>query len=808
MGLLNASDWGNMVVDLIENIILLKPSVSKSSDEEARLIADLVGAWNVVCRAAGNLEDLPTYESTSFNWSHLPTIWLKDTVKAYRRDGAQKTFNLLTPSFHGRQTYSIPIIAAATFRLYTEHNPNSEGFLGAKPLAMLLANVIRTPGLNIEQYTSGADRPAGKIVCDYAAEQWPYLKELAEKMAGQGPMQSSRAEETFNEPSQLSQNRNDGIVGTKAQIDSVTRVGDNIVEVKAQHSSQKAEEHGEHDSYIRDHRATVNGAAVEPTAQKSRGAALKETTEPKSFNLIQPAVPASTTIVQHPTIRKAQESDMLEDVEFRHPVEKKTKMNIQNMRSKLDKAVREQDGGKLDQLWAVASQWRIQASSDDAKNKKPSGGVLTPFLFNKFIFSYMALRHPNRAIEVWNTMLKNEIRPNSATWTAMLVGGRVSRDAKAFDQIWLQMQTRNVELTSEAWSVRITGLIESWRIDDGVRTLNEMGQVWIAAAKAKYPKLKPEELLRLEESMVKGAAKPSIDTVNLTVVALIKRHKSEGVRPVLDWAARFGIAPTSFTYNILLRPLIRAGDTKGASRLIKEMGESGIAPDAGTFVTIIDETLRAEENYTIEEQKSTIDQIFNEMEAAGLEPSQGVYGHIIHGLIDNLNKTGSSDLTVVHAVIARMAKQGLHPGSVEYTDIASFLFRQSPPDIAAVDQLIARSRLNDKVLGHMFWDCILEGYARAGETPKAMQIYKEIRSRRSEMTNTKFAWRAMSELVLALTRDGDWDVAREVVRQRRIDAGGIAVRGRMGGNIMEVEFWELMKELGLLEEKAAEGSGV
>jgi pentatricopeptide repeat protein len=241
----------------------------------------------------------------------------------------------------------------------------------------------------------------------------------------------------------------------------------------------------------------------------------------------------------------------------------------------------------------------------------------------------MALAHPNRAIDVWNTMVKNGIRPDSAAWTAMLSGARVARDLKALDQIWTQMCATKIELTKDAWTARVCGLIECRMIGRGLQALDDMGRIWLTEAKARYPKLSQDELVHLEESMVKGVTKPSIETINVAVNVLMRQGKKDAASRVLAWASRFGIAPSAFTYNMLLRPLIRSGDRKAAMNLVKEMEAAGVPPDAGTFVAVIDDALRGAENYTIEEQQSIVASIFEEMTSLGLAVSKGLYGHII-----------------------------------------------------------------------------------------------------------------------------------------------------------------------------------
>lgn len=735
------------MLNLIESILNLSSPPNTFANEVEQLLADLVGAWNVVCRFAGNMDDLPSYESTMLDWSNVPRITQYKTVKAFRQDGIEKCFGLLTPSFYHRHTTHLPAITISTFALLS-HYSSSIAPSDVQHLKDVLARVLSSPGLNIEQYASRASRSSHWVVYEYACTQW------------------------------------------------------NNVEGDAGRITQESHAAAQKESLLSDSKLVSSGTTTQDSVQLDMAALGRADGMSGHVDLV-----ASRTDNMGDAVAKSTAArTSMESIAFRNPVERKTRVSIQSMRTRLDKAVGDRDVEQANQLWATASEWRFQPRSNEDKLKKQGGSVLTVYLLNKFIYSFMALRQPNRAIDVWNAMMRNGVRPDIDAWNAMLSGGRISRDGTAFDKIWQQMCSRNVGLNKDSWNIRIGGLIDMWKVQDGLRTLDEMGHIWLCNAKTQHPKLKQDQLFRLEDTLVRGAVKPGIETVNMTVAALLKKKKADAVRPVLTWATRFGIAPSAFTYNVLLRPLIRSGDTTAAKALIQEMKVADVSPDAGTFVTIIDETLRAEDEYTAEEQANAINQIFQEMEAAGLEPTQGLYGHIIHGLIDNLKKHGSTDLSVVNTVMTRMASQGWQPGSVEYTELAKFLFDQYPPDIAGVDALIARSRLNAKSLNHVFWDSVLEGYARTGETAKAMQVYQESKQKGGwQADHSKIAWRAHRELLMALTRDGDWDTAKAVVAHKILENGGVVLKSshdtRTQGHVSQFAFWELARSLNLLEKE-------
>ena len=61
----------------------------------------------------------------------------------------------------------------------------------------------------------------------------------------------------------------------------------------------------------------------------------------------------------------------------------------------------------------------------------------------------------------------------------------------------------------------------------------------------------------------------------------------------------------------------------------------------------------------------------------------------------------------------------------------------------------------------------------------------------------------MQELILALTRNGEWETARTVVRHKIIENGGALPADFDGGNEKQhsqLGFWNLARELELMSE--------
>lgn len=447
-----------------------------------------------------------------------------------------------------------------------------------------------------------------------------------------------------------------------------------------------------------------------------------------------------------------------------------------------------QNPGQVDKLWSEVMHYPVYKQPDGTVEtydpKYVPGGTLGVGICNYFILVYMALRQPNSAINVWNHMINNDLQPNLATWDSMLSGCKLGRDPKALEGIWAKMQALKIQPDVVCWTTRVSGLIECNKVAESIRALDEMGRSWLAAARNKYGDKKIEALQGVDD--IEGVVKPTIATINAAVAGLLRRHKPEEAHRVLAWAGKFGIHPDVYTYNTLLRPLIRDGQVKQAMGLLQQMQRDGIEADVVTFTTILEETFRYSKSHTVEEQQEIIADVFTEMEAAGIKASLHTYGKIIYQLLLNNN----IDSTAVQAVMARMAKQGLQPGPHIYTMLVEHHFSQSPPDLDAVRALIERSRLETGSVDHIFWDRVIEGYAFLGDTASAMRILGKAQGSRS--------WVTLQHVLTALVKNEEWDTAKTLVRNAKIDSGGVIgaeVKGKPGQH----GFWRLVAELDLLD---------
>jgi pentatricopeptide repeat protein len=458
---------------------------------------------------------------------------------------------------------------------------------------------------------------------------------------------------------------------------------------------------------------------------------------------------------------------------------------ISFVNNRLHEAFRSKNRRQVEELWADVVQWPVALNTDESISSQR--GTLSAELCNYFILVYMGLRQPNRAIDVWNHMIQNRMVPSLATWDSMMSGCRAAKDPVALEGVWRKMQTARVQPDIVCWTTRISGLMACHRLDDALRALDEMGRKWLEAAQKEYPHIPSNKLPMVDG--VKGAVKPTIETVNAAIVGAFRHQRKEYAQQILAWAGNYGITPDVHTYNILLRPLLKAGQTQQAMSLLQQMQKAGIEADIATYTTILDETFRFASDLSPEEQKEMVFGVFDEMESAGLKANLYTYGKILNALL----QSESEDMSVVNIVLERMAQFGLEPSAHIYTDLVQHYLSRDPPQLDAARSTIERASMVIGSVDVIFWDRVVEGYSRVGETAAALRIVRKVRD-----TGSSVSWLALKELLNALARNEEWDMARALVRDQIVDTGGPLspeVKGKEGQHL----FWRVAGELYLLD---------
>ncbi|KAH6719770.1 hypothetical protein BKA61DRAFT_222082 [Leptodontidium sp. MPI-SDFR-AT-0119] len=465
-------------------------------------------------------------------------------------------------------------------------------------------------------------------------------------------------------------------------------------------------------------------------------------------------------------------------------------IRVSHINRRLHEAYTTRNLRRVDEIWSDVSQWPVDTSG--VEGPPAEQGKMSLALANYLILVYMSLRQPNRAIDVWNHMVNNGLTPTLRTWDSMMSGCVAGKDAKALEQVWTKMRKSQVVPDVICWATIVGGLITCRKADAGVAALDEMGRIWIEAARKKYPKMDQPQLQFM--TGVEGAVKPSIEVVNAAIGGLFKNNLPNAAYKVLTWAGKFGIAPDVNTYNTILGSLIREGRSKEAMALLQRMLKTGVQPDSYTFTTILDETFRSIEGLTPEEITAIVQGVFSEMKLAGVKPTIQIYGKIIRQLLSN--DGASVDMATINAVVDTMHEQGIDANAHIYTMLLEQHFAQVPPNINAVRNIIERASNTQGGTDEIFWDRAIEGYARNNETGPAMRILGKVQASKG-----KVGWTAMRLLLLALVENQEWDLARTLVNNAVIDSGApVPVEGQGFERQLNWEFWRLARNFGLVEQ--------
>lgn len=444
-----------------------------------------------------------------------------------------------------------------------------------------------------------------------------------------------------------------------------------------------------------------------------------------------------------------------------------------NIMRKINTGLGMRDSDAVEDAWARF--WGPEAvPSDDRKAELQKMDLV----FHHFIMAFTALHRPQRAIEIWESMTRVGARPTTRTWTSLIEGCRRSKNAVGIENVWRKLQASGLEVDEQAWSARVVGLISCGEPEAGLRALDEM----------------------LHQS------KLTIAPINAAVSALIRLNAMSAARTVLDWAAKNNIEPDIMTFNTLLRPLVLEGNAAQIDSMLKMMKDKGVEPDAATYTVLLEGVIGGSQDADPAEKVKSVNDLFAEMEAAGVPANMQTFGRMFHLL---LSEPGASSYEAVDAVRRHVHSKGLHMSTQMHTILLDHYFSLDPPNLAAVEDLMNNDRLEWRMLvrrglDKIFWERVIKGYATAGETERAFKIFEQVNNIGSALTLG-----TLSTLLRALVRAGKMDEARktvETVKRHREnsyvypgEAESLAIaRQRPRGRYWRHAFWAYAVECGLL----------
>lgn len=409
--------------------------------------------------------------------------------------------------------------------------------------------------------------------------------------------------------------------------------------------------------------------------------------------------------------------------------------------------------------------------------------VMPSKLYRHFLTLFMELRHSQRALEVWNTMVKSHVQPDVQSWSAMLQGCANAKDPHTLETLWERMRASGVVPDTQAWTIRIEGLMSRGKWTKGYQAFIQMVREWETSERTGHIQQGGESVAASRKDIV-IAAKPNVRTINVVIKGLAqyksngrseqdKQEREDNIGAVLRWGRANGIEPDSFTFNPLIKQAIQNGKPERALDLLSQMEAMKIQPDVATYTLILDAIFKYNyRNVPVTEQREAVIMVLEEMEKRGLEPS----AHTFATIIDRLLKV-YGNLDAALGVLADMVRKDKDVPALVYTSLATYYFSQPKPDLNAVEALWTlvkgqASRRRDQ----FFYDRMVSGYAKADEVSRMMYFLFQM-GKEEKVTG----WTSLVDVVQALARAGDWhrvrsvvmDVEREKewVRARRNDKG-------------------------------------
>lgn len=403
-------------------------------------------------------------------------------------------------------------------------------------------------------------------------------------------------------------------------------------------------------------------------------------------------------------------------------------------------------------------------------------------LFSQFLSAFFAMRRQAEAVEVWNFMIQNNQLPTLRHWHAMLTGCTAARDLTSMREIWKNMLAAGIQPNMKTWTIWIHGLMACGDYKSGMHALEDLGKIWKPASPATNGAASPAKEA-IEDQLI-----PSLAPVRAALSGLSLSNNIDRADTILSWAKKQNLTLDTQTFNITLRPVVRASNEPKIQSIFRDMQAASCPPDIATFTIMLNGLLS---NPTSPfhtnppaEQQSAVFAILHEMERNGLKANTFTYSTILDGLLD----PKIFNVPAAQAVMEHMTRNNVKPSPHVYTILTTHFFTLSPPDLVAIDNLLHRIRLEKTNLDPIFWDRMIEHYARVGETEKMLLILREM-----PQEGQSPGWMALLACLRVLVEQREWEAVGDLVRDVE-DPRGVLRHGS-GPWRGKDAFWELVGEV-------------
>ena len=406
-------------------------------------------------------------------------------------------------------------------------------------------------------------------------------------------------------------------------------------------------------------------------------------------------------------------------------------------------------------------------------------------VYNKLLEAFMFLKLPHKAVDVWNHMVGTLGDATLSSWDALLVGCWESKDAKMGEQIWSRMRSAGVQPNDRMWRRRLK-LLFSRSPRDGLEAINDIIRPWSQARESYIEKSQDVPgPARLAQSH--ALERPSTRVMNAAIKGLLKCNMHEDAHRVFSWMQSIGVAPNTVTYNAFIDDALAADRINEARDFISRMENANIQPDLSTFTAIISCLFRrgalSPSVASPEAQQAGVTSILSQMESCGFKANQVTYGVMINSLLRT-----PANPPAAKAVLEHMRSRNVRLSSYHCTTLLTHHFKQEPPNLNALDALWNHIHADGMPLDNVFYDRMIEGYARIMEIGKMMFFL-----RRAQSEGKNPGWIALQAIFDTLFAVGEDDVLEELVGDAVARKGIFMDDGRARKG--ERDFWTMVELL-------------
>lgn len=431
----------------------------------------------------------------------------------------------------------------------------------------------------------------------------------------------------------------------------------------------------------------------------------------------------------------------------------------------------------------LADQLQLRSKVESLSPLEPRKRAEISNVFFKCLKTFVKIGHADKAVKVWNFMGQNlGFQPDPAHWVMLLEGCKRSMDTLSLNDIWQKIKENKIEPDHLMWTAYIDGLLNCKDWKAALKALEDMGEAWKSARSGQASKIH-----RVANDKYTGTYLPNIAPINAALTGLIALGKGKAASTVLKWATTQNVKPDAITFNIILKHAVNTNNMEEIQRILIKMEEFKCSPDDATITALIPGLLQSPTStfYTQnpEQQKETMIRLLDYIEQSGFKMRHSVYSRVLHDFLAQENP----NLPAAQAVLVHMASRNMQPDYSIYTILIRFYFSTHPPSLVAIDSLWQRIQRDKTPLDHIFYDRMIEGYARVGEIEKMLKFL-----RRMPEVGMKTGWVALTTVLRALRRAEEWDLIYELVVDV-LDKDGLFRIGQRGWR--SKEFWEGVKGL-------------